>query len=111
MWDLTVDGAHSFFVGQGAVLVHNCADGIRGPDNYPSNSTPGVRPVEVIPTSQSPFAQEVVREVTETAERSNPWAIHPVVSGVAGAPKWLAIPIGGAVASYVLCRVLGGCDE
>ena len=23
MWDLTVDGAHSFFVGQGAVLVHN----------------------------------------------------------------------------------------
>jgi RHS repeat-associated protein len=24
MWDLTVDGAHSFFVGQGAVLVHNC---------------------------------------------------------------------------------------
>ena len=24
MWDLTVDGAHSFFVGSGAVLVHNC---------------------------------------------------------------------------------------
>jgi hypothetical protein len=24
MWDLTVDGAHSFFVGAGAVLVHNC---------------------------------------------------------------------------------------
>jgi hypothetical protein len=24
MWDLTVDGAHSFFVGPGAVLVHNC---------------------------------------------------------------------------------------
>ena len=23
MWDLTVDGAHSFFVGSGAVLVHN----------------------------------------------------------------------------------------
>ena len=23
MWDLTVDGAHSFFGGQGAVLVHN----------------------------------------------------------------------------------------
>ena len=24
MWDLTVSGAHSFFVGSGAVLVHNC---------------------------------------------------------------------------------------
>jgi len=24
MWDLTVDTAHSFFVGSGAVLVHNC---------------------------------------------------------------------------------------
>jgi hypothetical protein len=24
MWDLTVDGAHSFFVGSGGVLVHNC---------------------------------------------------------------------------------------
>jgi RHS repeat-associated protein len=24
MWDLTVDGAHSFFVGNGALLVHNC---------------------------------------------------------------------------------------
>jgi hypothetical protein len=23
MWDITVDGAHSFFVGSGAVLVHN----------------------------------------------------------------------------------------
>jgi hypothetical protein len=28
MWDLTVDGAHSFFVGQGAVLVHNCGGGL-----------------------------------------------------------------------------------
>jgi RHS repeat-associated protein len=25
MWDLTVNTAHSFFVGSGAVLVHNCA--------------------------------------------------------------------------------------
>jgi Pretoxin HINT domain len=25
MWDITVAGAHSFFVGSGAVLVHNCA--------------------------------------------------------------------------------------
>jgi hypothetical protein len=24
MWDLTVDGAHTFFVGPGAALVHNC---------------------------------------------------------------------------------------
>ena len=24
MWDITVDGAHSFFVGSGEVLVHNC---------------------------------------------------------------------------------------
>jgi hypothetical protein len=24
MWDITVDGAHDFFVGTGAVLVHNC---------------------------------------------------------------------------------------
>jgi Pretoxin HINT domain len=24
MWDITVAGAHSFFVGSGAVLVHNC---------------------------------------------------------------------------------------
>jgi hypothetical protein len=26
MWDLTVNTAHSFFVGSGAVLVHNCGD-------------------------------------------------------------------------------------
>ena len=26
MWDLTVDGAHSFFVGSGQVLVHNACD-------------------------------------------------------------------------------------
>ena len=32
MWDLTVEGAHSFFVGQGAVLVHNC-----GPDGEDGN--------------------------------------------------------------------------
>jgi hypothetical protein len=25
MWDITVEDAHSFFVGQAAVLVHNCA--------------------------------------------------------------------------------------
>jgi hypothetical protein len=25
MWDITVAGAHSFFVGSGEVLVHNCA--------------------------------------------------------------------------------------
>jgi len=27
MWDLTVDGAHSFFVGSGGVLVHNACPG------------------------------------------------------------------------------------
>ena len=27
MWDLTVSGAHTFFVSSGAVLVHNCSDG------------------------------------------------------------------------------------
>jgi hypothetical protein len=25
MWDITVDGAHTFFVGTGQVLVHNCS--------------------------------------------------------------------------------------
>jgi hypothetical protein len=27
MWDITVAGAHSFFVGSGQVLVHNCGEG------------------------------------------------------------------------------------
>jgi Pretoxin HINT domain len=34
MWDLTVDGAHSFFVGSGAVLVHNCPGGGGGAKNF-----------------------------------------------------------------------------
>jgi hypothetical protein len=29
MWDITVDGAHSFFVGTGGVLVHNCGDNLK----------------------------------------------------------------------------------
>jgi hypothetical protein len=29
MWDITVAGAHSFFVGSGEVLVHNCANPLR----------------------------------------------------------------------------------
>jgi hypothetical protein len=29
MWDITVAGAHSFFVGSGAVLVHNCPNPLR----------------------------------------------------------------------------------
>jgi hypothetical protein len=33
MWDLTVEGAHTFFVGSGAVLVHNCP--IEGPGSGP----------------------------------------------------------------------------
>ena len=35
MWDLTVDGAHSFFAGSGAVLVHNfCPLGARFTNNW-----------------------------------------------------------------------------
>ena len=30
MYNLTVDTAHTFFVGDGQWLVHNCPDGIRG---------------------------------------------------------------------------------
>jgi hypothetical protein len=31
MWDLTVDGAHTFYVGSGAALVHNCGENLIGP--------------------------------------------------------------------------------
>ena len=34
MWDITVDGAHSFFVGSGKVLVHNCEE-LQGPQLTP----------------------------------------------------------------------------
>lgn len=31
LWDLTVDGAHTFHVGDGQWLVHNCAAPVRTP--------------------------------------------------------------------------------
>ena len=40
MWDITVAGAHSFFVGSGAVLVHNC--GPAGGYRYPEGKGPPV---------------------------------------------------------------------
>jgi hypothetical protein len=42
MWDLTVDAAHSFFVGAGGVLVHNCAKSateVRGPNANAADGT------------------------------------------------------------------------
>jgi hypothetical protein len=47
MWDLTVDTAHSFFVGSGAVLVHNCWDG-----SEPVNSTGRWYPDPSIPNEE-----------------------------------------------------------
>jgi len=35
MWDITVAGAHSFFVGSGAALVHNCPRPLGGKDTEP----------------------------------------------------------------------------
>jgi tetrahydromethanopterin S-methyltransferase subunit B len=48
MWDITVDGAHSFFVGTGGVLVHNAVCDPMKRDSYPADTTP-VRPGRVMP--------------------------------------------------------------
>lgn len=64
MWDLTVDGAHSFFVGPGAVLVHNfcpgSADFVSGPNGV------------VVPTSKSELISDL---------RSAGWASRPATGG------------------------------
>jgi RHS repeat-associated protein len=114
MWDLTVDGAHSFFVGSGAVLVHNCPP-VSGPNFTPEGLRPvGTspwRPPEFIPSSESPFAQEVLSQGAEIEKATSPANIHPEAGGLSGASKWLAIPVGGAIGAYVLCHALGWCSD
>jgi Pretoxin HINT domain len=54
MWDLTVDGAHSFFVGSGAVLVHNCPSGGGGGPKPPKTFIEPTNPAQLPPTDLPP---------------------------------------------------------
>jgi hypothetical protein len=76
MWDLTVDAAHSFFVGSGGVLVHNF-NGPCGPGtgrSYPANH---MRPDAPLPpkvesTLENETRQTVDQMSQDLEARTNP---------------------------------------
>jgi hypothetical protein len=119
MWDLTVDGAHSFFVGQGAVLVHNCPPGgIRGPRNYPSNPTPGVQPTQLM-GQMSPETLQGVSDLAQTAQDVSPWksieGIRLTPTGGGTTPTWvkvgaIGVGVGAGAAGACYMQLFGECD-
>jgi hypothetical protein len=108
MWDLTVDTAHSFFVGSGAVLVHNCdlfhgtdaisaADIVQGGINQTEASMTGGGDVFWTTTSQG--------DATIYAEVS-----PGVLNGGSPAVVGITLPQGGlqaAIESGLLSQVDG----
>jgi hypothetical protein len=79
MWDLTVADAHSFFVGPGAVLVHNFAC-VRGPNGTTGmERSPGWTP-EVRPPGENPAAGPLGELARKTGNNGN---INDQISGQA----------------------------
>jgi RHS repeat-associated protein len=93
MWDLTVDEAHSFFVGSGQVLVHNCpisggGTGRPVPPNTPGTQMPGARPdvFTKVPSAEALQVGQLAREVGDIGKiGGGPSVIAPAgASGKAG---------------------------
>ena len=91
MWDLTVDVAHSFFVGPSAVLVHNCPSAMQ--DNpkvtVQRANPPGVGTPELVNSAESKFTVPVAKEVERVyniGNISNGYGnIKPIPAGGGGA--------------------------
>ena len=91
MWDLTVDTAHSFFVGSGAVLVHNCAK--RDP----------------MWSSDAPDSANRFRPLANTVDtlRSAASATGQALGSMNRLPLWVKIPVLTGMTSVVGSTIFG----
>jgi RHS repeat-associated protein len=114
MWDITVDGAHSFFVGSGRVLVHNCpiagpGTGRPYPPNLPGDQLPGARPP--VPTTElSPEARALTQLGQDTGDIGN---IAKDIAGEPVVPAGATVPQGATGKLMYIARKLlelGGGD-
>jgi hypothetical protein len=102
MWDITVDGAHTFFVGPGAVLVHNCPM-----PTGPKDSGSGWQTTEPSPASRFSSIADATRAQSAAAQGA-------FESSVPSMPTWAKVGLvggGGGGLLFLLSQAVASLGE
>jgi hypothetical protein len=86
MYNLTVDTAHTYFVGDGQWLVHNCRTGYSGPSNGYSNKRP-----HDLNTALGLQNRKTVEELFSTRDFDRPSDLLGAPSNLRGTNKYIYV--------------------